>query len=286
MHLVIVTGRSGSGKSSALNVLEDAGYVCIDNLPISFLPELINHELAEGKVRQRNFAVAIDVRNPSRDLKKIGAHLRRAELVGVRTDVIYLDADTPTLIRRFSETRRKHPLTDERTDLESALHQEAEVLKHFRELSSLSVDSSRLSPDDLHRLIGKAMSLGPQREPLLLFQSFGFKNGVPQDADFVFDVRCLPNPHWEEKLRKLTGRDQPVADYLSNLQIVNEMTDSISDFLQRWLPAFETGSRNYVTIAIGCTGGKHRSVYIAEQLKSRFASKFANVQVRHRELGQ
>lgn len=283
MHLVIVTGRSGSGKSSALNVLEDAGYVCIDNLPVSFLLDLIEREL-EGSHNARNFAIAIDVRNPSRDLETIGLRLKSVETMGVRVDVIFLDADTPTLIRRFSETRRKHPLTGKSTDLQNALQQESQLLEALKELSSLTVDSSRLSPDDLHQLIGKSLSLETHREPLLLFQSFGFKNGVPPDADFVFDVRCLPNPHWDESLRKLTGKDKAVADYLEKIDLVTEMVESIGGFLQKWLPAFETGSRNYVTIALGCTGGRHRSVYMAETLQKRFVDDFANVQVRHRDL--
>lgn len=198
--------------------------------------------------------------------------------------MIFLDADTPTLIRRFSETRRKHPLTGASTDLRSALQEESSLLKALHDLASLTVDTSRLSPDELHHLIGKSMSLEPHREPLLLFQSFGFKKGVPPDADFVFDVRCLPNPHWDAELRKLSGKDQAVADYLEKTDLVAEMIQSIDSFLQQWLPAFETGSRNYITVAIGCTGGRHRSVYVAETLQKRFTRDFANVQVRHRDL--
>lgn len=283
MHLVIVTGRSGSGKSAALNVLEDAGYVCIDNLPVNFLLDLVNREL-DGTHEARNFAIAIDVRNPSRDLETIGERLKSVEALGVKIDVVFLDADTPTLIRRFSETRRKHPLTGKSTDLQSALQQESQLLRAFHDLSSLTIDSSRLSPDELHQLIGKSLSLETHREPLLLFQSFGFKKGIPHDADFVFDVRCLPNPHWDESLRRLTGKDQAVAEYLGKIDLVKEMIDSIGNFLQQWLPAFETGSRNYVTIAIGCTGGRHRSVYVTEALVQRFSNNFANVQVRHRDL--
>lgn len=284
MHLVIVTGRSGSGKSSALNVLEDAGYVCIDNLPVSFLLDLIDREL-DGSHAARNFAIAIDVRNPSRDLERIGERLQSAEALGVNVDVVFLDADTPTLIRRFSETRRKHPLTGSTTDLQSALQQESQLLGALHDLASLVVDTSRLSPDELHHLIGKSMGLEPHREPLLLFQSFGFKKGVPPDADFVFDVRCLPNPHWDKKLRNLTGKDQEVANFLGKTDLVMEMVSSLEEFLKKWLPSFETGSRNYITVAIGCTGGKHRSVFIAEALKARFTDDYANAQVRHRDLG-
>lgn len=283
MHLVIVTGRSGSGKSSALNVLEDAGYVCIDNLPVSFLLDLVDREL-DGSHAARNFAIAIDVRNPSRDLERIGDRLQSVEALGVRVDVVFLDADTPTLIRRFSETRRKHPLTGSSTDLQSALQQESQLLNALHDLASLVVDTSKLSPDELHHLIGKSMGLEPHREPLLLFQSFGFKKGVPPDADFVFDVRCLPNPHWDDRLRKLTGKDPDVADYLGKNDLVKEMIGSLEEFLKKWLPSFETGSRNYITVAIGCTGGRHRSVFVAETLAKRFTSEYNNVQVRHRDL--
>lgn len=285
MKLVIVSGRSGSGKSTALNALEDGGFNCIDNLPARLLPSLCRpDENGEGRHRQ-GMAVSIDARNDPSDLADFPALLREARRSAQDSLVIYLDARSPTLVRRFSETRRRHPLTDAATDLRAAIDMEREVLADIAALADLTIDTTNLTSERLvdvirHRVVDRAgagMSL--------LFRSFAYKSGVPVDADFVFDVRCLPNPHWIDELKPLTGQDQPVREYLARQSHVDELFEHIRAFLTDWLPRFEDTHRAYMTVAIGCTGGRHRSVYMAERLAEHFnAARTANVLIRHRDL--
>ena len=285
MRLIVISGRSGSGKSAALHALEDSGLTCIDNLPASLLPSLFKR-LENNSEDERSLAVSIDVRNPWSDLNNIGSILSDLKKTGVQYQVVYFDAHTDTLFKRFSESRRKHPLTDEITDLEKALSLEEKLLLPIKQISQAVVDTSALSPHELHGLLRNMLELDTRKILQLTFESFGFKYGPPADADFVFDVRCLPNPHWDTSLRELSGKDQKVIDYLCSEDMVVEMEKDLVAFVSRWLPKFESANRSYLTIAIGCTGGQHRSVYISERLKTHFAEMLENVQVNHRELSR
>lgn len=280
--LVIVSGRSGTGKSAALNVLEDSGYTCIDNLPARFLPDLFSDSGDQHDLRY--FAVSIDVRNLWRELRDIPDMVKNLKGTGIDCKIVFLDASTETLIKRFNETRRKHPLSNKEITLGEALAIETELLKEIEQVAGLTINTDALGPYEFNERLRDSLSLSAEQSTLLLFQSFGYKFGIPTNADYVFDVRCLPNPHWHAELRPFNGRDKPVRDFLSAEQDVIDMNSTIREFLNRWLPPLFEGSRSYITIAIGCTGGKHRSVYIAETLTKRFAEQYPNVQARHREL--
>ena len=285
MKLTIISGRSGSGKSTVLHVLEDLGYYCIDNLPASLLPALANRISEDGNDLPL-VAVSIDARNVSEDLEKVPEILTELKNTQISTQILFLDANSKTLLRRFNESRRKHPLSTETIGLREAINFESDLLEHISLLASLTIDTSSMSLQTLRQTV-KERFLGNQSSATaLLFQSFGFKHGVPVDADIVYDVRCLPNPYWDASLRSLTGLDKPVADFLGADAEVTEMLADISHFLVKWLPNFEANNRSYITIAVGCTGGQHRSVYLCERLSQAFAEKLANVQVRHRELGK
>ena len=285
MKLTIISGRSGSGKSTVLHVLEDLGYYCIDNLPASLLPALANRISEDGNDLPL-VAVSIDARNVSEDLEKVPEILTELKNTQISTQILFLDANSKTLLRRFNESRRKHPLSTEAIGLREAINFESDLLEHISLLASLTIDTSSMSLQTLRQTV-KEQFLGNQSSATaLLFQSFGFKHGVPVDADIVYDVRCLPNPYWDASLRSLTGLDKPVADFLGADAEVTEMLADISHFLVKWLPNFEANNRSYITIAVGCTGGQHRSVYLCERLSQAFAEKLANVQVRHRELGK
>lgn len=284
MKIVLITGISGSGKSLALNVLEDAGYYCVDNLPSRFLPELAEYLETQD---YHHLAVAIDARSGGSlsDLPPIIGGLRR---FGHDVRVLFLNATTQTLVQRFSETRRRHPLSSPATDavsptgsLVEAIEKERELLNSITELGH-QIDTSNLRASALRRWI-KEFVQHDTAGLTLMFESFGFKHGVPLDADLVFDVRSLPNPYYDMQLRPLTGRDQPVIDFLAAVPEVAEMTDDIAGYLHKWLPSFMRDNRSYLTVAIGCTGGQHRSVFIAETLGKRFRDE-SSVLVRHREL--
>lgn len=283
MKLVIISGRSGSGKSSALHLLEDEGYYCIDNLPADMIPSLVSHLQQNRSLEHDKVALCIDVRNASRNLHDFGTTFAN---IGqdIAVDVVYLDADDDKLIKRFSETRRRHPLSNAQTALTEAIKNEKKLLEAIRNQASLVVDTSDMTLHELRATIKER--LVEKRGPgiSILFLSFAFKHGLPVDADIVFDMRTLPNPHWDLSLRTLTGRDAAVAEFLEGQPLVEEMYSDIQTYLQKWLPHFEDNNRSYMTIAIGCTGGQHRSVYMAERLTRFFAGSFPNVQVRHREL--
>lgn len=282
MQLVLITGMSGSGKSVALHALEDAGFYCVDNLP----PELLDAFIAiEHGYRANRVAIAIDVRS-AKSLPGMPAQIHKLRKGGQPLTVLFLDATTDTLVRRFSETRRLHPLSrrdnqDQRHALIEAIEHERDLLSELREYS-LVIDTSQLKASHLRTEVRKLLDHEPN-SLTLVFESFGFKRGVPMDADFVFDVRMLPNPHYEPELRPLTGLDKPVADYLSVEPEVQAMQAQIIDFVERWLPSMVRDHRSYVTIAIGCTGGQHRSTYLVEELSTHFAQRWT-VRSRHREL--
>lgn len=281
MKLIIISGRSGSGKSTALRALEDAGLNCIDNFPVELLPSLVTNALSDPARADASYAVCIDAR--SQNLETFPELFVQVDESGIDCEIIFLDALTSTLVKRFSETRRRHPLTNEDTDLLQAIESEKQLLSNIANLADLVLDTTLMRGGELVELIRKRIA--EERNPgiSLLFRSFGFKFGVPVDADLVFDIRCLPNPYWVEELRPLSGHDQPVIDYLASQPVVNEMFDDIVGFLDRWLPRFEDNNRAYMTVAIGCTGGRHRSVYLAERLAETFQGRFGSVLVRHRE---
>lgn len=283
MHLVVVSGRSGSGKSTALHLLEDNGFYCIDNLPAGLLPDLARQANKSG-MQLPKVAISIDARNLRSDLQRFPELLAQVRDSGITCDVIFLAATDEVLIKRFSETRRKHPLTDQSHSLAEAIAAELRLLEPIIDLANLKIDTSHLNLYQLRdtlkqRLLG---SLGST--PSVLIQSFGFKRGVPVDADLVFDVRCLPNPYWKPELRQFSGKDQPVRDFLDAQPDAQEMYEDIHRFLSKWLPRYAAGERSYMTIAIGCTGGHHRSVYIAERLLQALGSKTANMLIRHRDI--
>ena len=278
ISVIVISGRSGSGKSTALHVLEDMGFYCIDNLPVTLLPPLIDRLSIQPRV-----AVSIDARNIAEDLSEFPDIIKDFDPSHVQTKVVYLDSSSPSLVKRFSETRRKHPLSNEERDLREALEYESELLEPISNLADLSVDTTSLSIHELRDLVRSRVA-NLDHEFALLFQSFAFKNGVPVDADLVFDVRCLPNPHWKQNLRNLTGQDEDVQTFLQDQPDVIAMYNDILTYLEKWLPKFEANNRSYITIAVGCTGGHHRSVYLASKLYAHFQDRWKNVQIRHREL--
>ncbi|BAW80996.1 glmZ(sRNA)-inactivating NTPase [Candidatus Nitrosoglobus terrae] len=280
MRLIIISGVSGSGKSIALHALEDQGYYCIDNLPIDLLPHFA--QKMQGSTNRLRAAVGIDVRNLSQELKQFPQILKEIESTGIECRIIFLDANDATLLKRFSETRRKHPFGH--IPLAEAIRHERNLLEAISEKANLRIDTTCTTVHQLRDLISERIGNSASTEMSVLFQSFGYKHGVPLDADFVFDVRCLPNPHWEPHLRPLTGRDPEVISYLERHKIVANMKQDLIIFLQHWLQHFQNTNRSYLTVAIGCTGGQHRSVYLVEQLTAHFRFLHDQVLCRHREL--
>jgi len=284
VKLFIVTGLSGSGKSIALNTLEDLDYYCIDNLPVGMLRAFTEQMAGEWGAHRSQFAVGIDARNSSSDLQHIPDLLDGLTEQGIDCTVIFLQAEDDTLFKRFSETRRKHPLTHGKMSLADAIRLERELLEPIAASADMFIDTTHTTVHELRDLIRERVLDRAPGAMSLLFQSFGYKHGIPSDADFVFDVRCLPNPHWEPALRPLTGKDRDVADYLENMPQVRQMLEQLEQFLDFWIPCFEEENRSYMTVALGCTGGQHRSVYLAEALTNYFRGRRSNVLVRHREL--
>jgi UPF0042 nucleotide-binding protein len=284
MRLIIVSGRSGSGKSTALDVLEDNGFYCIDNLPAGLLPELAERALLHTELLQPLVAVSIDARNLPSHLQRFPELLEEVRARHIQCDVLYLDADDATLFKRFSETRRRHPLTDEHRSLAEAISDEEKLLQPIADLADLKLDTTRLNLYQLRDTLKLRLLNKPEPGTAFLIESFGFKRGMPVDADLVFDVRCLPNPYWVPELRQHSGLEQPVIDYLAAQPDVEDLYQDILAYLGKWLPRFAASNRAYVTVAVGCTGGHHRSVYLANRLGEALKSILKNVQVRHRDL--
>tara|TARA_R110001583_G_scaffold51061_2_gene159235 strand:+ start:3250 stop:4116 length:867 start_codon:yes stop_codon:yes gene_type:complete len=284
MRLVILSGRSGSGKSTALQALEDLGFYCIDNLPVGLLPALLEQFQQQPMEEKSGIAISIDARNTSLGLAQFPSIFTRLIKPFVECDILYLDATPNTLLKRFSATRRRHPLSDGDKGLTQAIELERQLLEPIANLADLTIDTTRLSLYELRDIIKLRVAGRSNQELALQFQSFGFKHGVPLDADLVYDVRCLPNPYWVPTLRQFTGRDQPVIDYLQQQPTVTEMLSDIRQFIEKWLPEFQHNNRSYLTVCIGCTGGQHRSVFLAEQLTGHFKRTMHNVLVQHREL--
>ncbi len=280
MDLTIVSGLSGSGKTIALQALEDIGYYCIDNLPANLLPHFAASLMHNSGSRA---AVGIDIRN-RHFLETLSDSLKSLKRLGIDFRILYLYADEDTLIKRFSETRRRHPLTDMSISLVEGIRQEHKLLASLAQSANMEIDTSRITPHELRSQVRNLVGARDGASMMLQVVSFGHKHGNPSDADFVFDVRCLPNPYWEKDLRERTGVDQEVIDFLKSKPSTASMIDHIYYFLTKWLPAFEAENRSYITIAIGCTGGRHRSVYVAEQLAEKLKNDDSRVHLHHRDL--
>ncbi|MFK8080816.1 MAG: RNase adapter RapZ [Granulosicoccus sp.] len=284
-RVTIVTGLSGSGKSVALHTLEDEGFFCIDNLPSYLLSDILDKLLATESRLYDRLAIGIDMRSErasADNLLKLLSELRARK--DTEVEVVFLDTDRSTLVTRFSETRRKHPLSTQDLPLISAIDEEARLLDPVKAEAELVVDTSTLNLHDLRDII-RTYLLGKTQVGLaLVFQSFGFKHGTPASTDFMFDVRCLPNPHWEPDLRAYDGREKPIIDFLKQQSDVQDMFTDIRNFVTRWLPLFEGENRAYLTVSVGCTGGRHRSVYLTEELFRFFSEHRGNVSRRHREI--
>ncbi|HYA20128.1 MAG TPA: RNase adapter RapZ [Burkholderiales bacterium] len=277
MQLILISGLSGSGKSIALNVLEDSGFYCVDNLPAKLLPDVTRFLQGAGYSR---FAASVDVRS-GETLNQLPQYVAELKRQGIDVRLLFLEAKNETLMKRFSETRRRHPLNDDTRTLSESIQLEREKLADVGDLAQ-HIDTSDLNPNALRGWIKDLLNIN-RSSLTLLFQSFGFKNGIPLDADIVFDVRCLPNPHYDPLLRDLSGKDQAVIDYLQNDNNVLGLLADIRVFIENWLPCFARDNRDHLTVALGCTGGRHRSVYFAEMLAEHFRAKNP-VLVRHREL--
>jgi RNase adapter protein RapZ len=281
-QLIIVSGLSGSGKTVALRTLEDLGYYCVDNLPVALMPAFVAAISKESSTLQRKLAVGLDVRNRAENLNRLPDVLAELAEADIGYRLVFLDARDEVLIKRYSESRRRHPLS-EGLGLADAIGVERHLLKPMRSIADRIVDTSDLNVHQLRRLVITEMGL-TAGAMTLLFESFAFRRGVPTDADFVFDARALPNPHWDPKLRPLSGKDAPVRAWLEEKPEVAEFHDDLLGFLERWLPRFEKDGRSYLTICIGCTGGRHRSVFLSERLAEHFRQNYAQVLTYHREM--
>jgi UPF0042 nucleotide-binding protein len=284
MRLVVVSGLSGSGKSVALNMLEDLGWFCVDNIPAGLLPSLVSYTLQDDAPIYRRLAVGLDARNRPGELEAVPEQIADFRRSGIRCEEIYLHADDETLLRRFAETRRHHPLAGEGVGLAEAIAAERVLLHTLADSADLVLDTRALSVHALRELIRQRVDERRSGRVSILFESFAYKTGVPGDADFVFDSRTLPNPYWEPALKPLTGRDPPVQAFLEASPAVASLIDDIAGFLEARIPEFERTNRGYLTVAIGCTGGQHRSVYLVERLAARFAGLRSQVLTRHTAL--
>ena len=280
--LVLVTGLSGGGKSTALRALEDLGCYCVDNLPAALLPEFAQ-QIKLNPSRYSRVALGVDARSPGHDLDEIPSWLDGLSAAGLRCQLLFLTADANAIIKRFSETRRRHPLTGSETALPQAIEQEKRLLESLRSRADWVIDTSDTNIHQLRRQVWKCVG-GENEAMTIVLESFAFKRGVPQDVDFIFDARILPNPHWVESLREMSGLDQPVREWLEQDQAVAGMFGDILQFLKRWLPEFRHSQRSYVTVGIGCTGGRHRSVYLVDRLAGGLGDEFGRVLIHHREL--
>jgi len=290
MKLIIISGLSGSGKTVALHTLEDEDYYCVDNLPVGLLPQFVERILSRRVQLYDQIAVGIDARSDSEDLRDFDTILewiqQRDTDTRIEIEIIYIQAELDTLIKRFSDTRRKHPLTKKGLPLSEAIEVERNLLKDVANRANLYIDTTYTNIHELRDYIKERVVKRKKTKLSLLFHSFGFKNGAPSDSDFVFDVRCLPNPHWEPNLRTLTGQDSEVIAFLQEQEDVQLMLEHIKTYLQFVIPKFIKQNRYYLTVSIGCTGGQHRSVFIAETLHDDFRDLLDNVSIHHRELNR
>jgi UPF0042 nucleotide-binding protein len=283
IHLIVLTGMSGGGKTVALRALEDLEFYCVDNLPSALLPQLVDAVIKGNDRQHRRIAVGVDVRNSDEDLAQMPSVLSRLAAAGVQLNLIFLDCRDEILIKRYSETRRRHPLAILGLSLADAIAEERKLLRPLMAIAEKVIDSSELNVHQLRRLV--ATGYARSTEGLtLMFESFAFRRGLPLDADFVFDARCLPNPHWQNHLRPLSGKDAPVREFLDDQPLVNDYYSDTLRWLDAWLPRFEQDDRSYLTVSIGCTGGRHRSVYLVEKLADHYRGRREGVLTFHREL--
>ena len=285
MRLVIVTGMSGSGKSAALNLLEDLDYYCIDNIPTGLLPSLIPEVttgISGGSIEK--IAVGLDARNRPEDLESLPQFAKGLRDSGIQCDILFLQTDDDVLLKRYRETRRRHPLAQEGRSLRESIEHERELLGAAINAADLIIDTSLTSVYELRDAVAERVANRVPRELSILVESFGFKHGIPSDSDFVFDLRCLPNPYWEPTLRHKTGKDPEVVEFLEANATVRKMYDDIQNFLNEWIPHYVSFHRSYLTVAIGCTGGQHRSVYMVEKLAGALREAHVSVQTRHNAL--
>lgn len=284
MKLVIVSGLSGSGKSIALDTLEDCGYYCIDNLPVTLLQEFIDDVMLVDLKTYQKTAIGIDARNQTAKLADFPKSLAFIRSKGIDCEVVYMKAEESIILKRYSETRRRHPLTTAQRPLREALEIEQQLLRPLAKHADIVIDTSYTHYHQLRDLLKTRLGEKGKSTLSILIQSFGFKYGIPLDADFVFDARSLPNPYWAPELRGLSGKDRPVIEFLQNESIVKEFLQDVGQFVGKWAPRFESDNRSYLTIAVGCTGGQHRSVFLVEALSDYFKTITSSVIVRHREL--
>ena len=283
-RLIIVSGLSGSGKTVVLNTLEDQSIYCIDNLQVSLLDELARQLANPAASFPGVVAIGIDARNPEHNLSALPKSIASLNRQSVKTELVFMEANDDVLTERFSETRRKHPLSSKTVALADAIAMERQILGILSEIADLRIDTSHLLLHELRDLVRERITRRPTGTLSLQFISFGYKHGIPRDADFVFDVRCLPNPYWKKTLRPYSGKDEPIIDFLKSQQTVTDMLDHLKYFLEIWVPRFGADNRSYLSIAIGCTGGQHRSVYMAEQLAFFFRTKEIHATARHRDI--
>jgi len=285
VRLVIISGLSGSGKSVALHALEDLGFYCIDNIPTTLLRSFVDELLLRNDPAFENVGVGLDARNRRRsDIAEIPTLVKALRVNSVACEVVFLETDDKVLLSRFSETRRKHPLTDESTSLAEAIQKERELLGPVIDTAELVIDTTDMTVSQLREQIVDRVAPRRPGKLSIMIESFGYKHGLPANADFVFDVRCLPNPYWEPQLRPLSGNDAPVRSFLDAQPLVQEMIAAIAAFLEEWIPRYQDFQRSYLTVAIGCTGGMHRSVYVAEAIAKRLEKKYGPIRTQHDEL--
>jgi UPF0042 nucleotide-binding protein len=284
LRLIIVSGLSGSGKSVALHVLEDTGYYCIDNLPAGLLIAAVEEVRNARPERAKLLAVGVDARNDASNLDALPDLLRDLRAQGIKSEILFLHARDDILLQRYSESRRRHPLAQQGMELRAAIESERAILANIQLSADLVIDTSRTSIYELAETIRSRVDHRVSRALSILIESFGFKSGIPSDADFVFDMRSLPNPYWTLALRGMTGMDPEVRAFLDDQDKFNAMCDDIHQFLERWIPHYEQTNRGYLTVAIGCTGGQHRSVYMAEKIAERLRNRFDTVLTRHNSL--
>jgi UPF0042 nucleotide-binding protein len=284
MRLVIISGVSGSGKSVALHFLEDLGFYCIDNIPVALLRSFVDEIVTRSDPAFANVGIGLDARSRPSDIAAVPALVQQLRTDGISCEVIFLQTDNKVLLSRFSETRRKHPLTDKDTGLEEAIAKERALLAPIINTAELVIDTTAMTVYELREQIRERVAPRTPGTVSILIESFGYKNGLPPNADFVFDVRCLPNPYWELSLRRLNGKDEPVKAFLDAAPAVQEMVDDIVEFLHKWIPRYQDSQRSYLTVAIGCTGGMHRSVYVAEAIANRLGGAAHAIRTHHNEL--
>ncbi len=284
MRLVILSGLSGSGKSVALHMLEDLDYYCVDNIPAGLLQDFVSVTLLSSDPAYHDMAIGIDARNRIEDIQSVPETVHRLRAKGIECEIVFLHAEEGVLVKRYNETHRPHPLANEGRSLLEAICAERELLGAIADEADVVLDTTRTSVHELRELVRARIHRGERRGLSLLFQSFGFRHGLPGDSDFVFDARGLPNPYWEPKLRALTGKDPAVAQYLEDSPVGQRFIQDLRTLLSHWIPQFESSNRQYLTVSVGCTGGYHRSVYVVEKLAAHFRDLGRDVLVRHNEL--